>query len=166
MTASRSARRIAAWGAAGLLLAGCGGYVPPAVSYRAAQVSTAWRLPPYADQAKVFGLLMPGTVPAEVLFAPAIRTQPAGPETVTPTSIGPYEALQLAPDAEIRVTAPIDNEPLTDYLAGARVTAAQFAAMYQVSSRRFGPLLDRGHMFELTFNSQGRITLAHQIFSP
>jgi len=166
MTASRSARRIAAWGAAGLLLAGCGGHVPPTVSYRAAQVSTAWRLPPYADQAKVFGLLMPGAVPAEVLFAPAIRTQPAGPETVEPTSIGPYELLQLAPNAEIRVTAPIDNEPLTDYLAGARVTAAQFAAMYQVSSRRFGPLLDRGHMFELTFDSQGKITLAHQIFSP
>jgi hypothetical protein len=166
MTASRSARRIAAWGAAGLLLAGCGGYVPGTVSYRAAQVSTAWRLPPYADQVKVFGLLMPSTGPAEVLFAPAIRTQPAGPETVEPTSIRPYEALQLSPGAEIRVTAPIDNEPLTDYLAGARVTAAQFAAMYQVSSRRYGPLLDRGHMFELTFNSQGRITLAHQIFSP
>src|SRR5260370_13370614 len=109
---------------------------------------------------------MPGPGPAELLSAPAIRPQPAGPETAEPTSIGPYEALQLAPNAEIRVTAPIDNEPLTDYLAGARVTAAQFAAMYQVSSRRFGPLLDRGHMFELTFNSQGRITPAPHIFSP
>lgn len=120
----------------------------------------------FAGRSDVFGLAVPGQTPDEVLFAPARRVQPGGPESVLPADIQPYLSFKLAPGAEIRVTAPIANEGVTDYIRGITVTPERFDALYKESEQRFGPILDRGHMFELWFDGEGRIVRMIHYFSP
>lgn len=120
----------------------------------------------FAGRSDVFGLVVPGPTPGEVFFAPARREQPGGPETVVPADIQPYLAFKLAPGAEIRVTAPIANEGVTDYVKGITVTPERFDALYKESEQRYGPIMDRGHMFELWFDGEGRIVRMIHYFSP
>ncbi len=120
----------------------------------------------YAGRSDVFGLAAPGRDSSSVWFAAARRVQPGGPETVQPADVGPYEALPLAPGAEIRVTAPIAEEGVTDWVRGIQVTPEQFAQLYQAAVRQYGPMIDRGHMFEAWFDGSGRITRLVHYFSP
>jgi hypothetical protein len=122
--------------------------------------------PAYAGRARVFGLVTPGPDPSQVLFAPARRMQPGGPETVYPGDAESYQALPLASDAKIRVTAPIALEALPDYVHGVSVSEQRFPEMYREADERYGPFLDRGHMFDLWFDDQGHIVRMQQIFSP
>jgi hypothetical protein len=122
--------------------------------------------PAYAGRARVFGLVTPGADSGQVLFAPARRIQPGGPETVYPANVEPYQELPLAPNTQIRVTAPIALEDLPDYVQGVKVSAQRFPGLYREADQRYGPFLDRGHMFELWFDDQGCIVRMQQIFSP
>lgn len=120
----------------------------------------------FAGRSRVFGLVMPAGAPGMVLFAPARREQPGGPETVLPADVQPYQEIPLAPGAEIRVTAPIANGGVTDYVRGIQVSPERFSALYRESERRYGSFLDRGHMFELWFDGDGRIIRMIHYFSP
>jgi hypothetical protein len=120
----------------------------------------------YAGRARVFGLVEAGATPAGVLFAPARKVQTGGPETVRPAGVGRYVPLPLAPGAEIRASAPIANEGVTDYVRGIRLTPAQLNDLLRKLSRRLHPLLDRAHMFELWFDARGRIIRMQHYFSP
>ncbi|MGI8332036.1 hypothetical protein ACRYCC_18885 [Actinomadura scrupuli] len=120
----------------------------------------------YAGRAQVFGLVTPGPDTAQVLFAPARRMQPGAPETVYPGDVQPYRPLRVAPDAQIRVTAPIALGDLPDYIRGITVTPERFSQLYREADQRYGPFLDRGHMFEVGFDGTGRVVRMQQIFSP
>jgi hypothetical protein len=85
---------------------------------------------------------------------------------VYPGNVQRYQDLPLAPDAAIRVTAPIVLEDLPDYIQGIKITADRFPGLYQEADHRYGPFLDRGHMFELWFDDRGRIVRMQQIFTP
>jgi hypothetical protein len=120
----------------------------------------------YAGRSNVFGLIAPGQDPSVVRFAPARRDQPGGPETVQPADVGAYRPVSLAPGAQIWVTAPIADQGVTDYIRGIQVTPAQFAAYYRAALQKYGPMVDRGHMFTIAFDGQGRIARMVHYFSP
>jgi hypothetical protein len=122
--------------------------------------------PAYAGRSRVFGLVEAASRPGEVLFAPARKVQPGGPETVRPEGIGRYESLTLAPGAVIRATAPIVEDGVTDWVRGVRLTPEQLTDRLRALSRRSHPLLDRAHMFELSFDGQGRVVRMQHYFSP
>src|SRR3954465_576033 len=77
--------------------------------------------PAYAGRSRVFGLVEAASTPDEVLFAPARKVQPGGPETVRPAGIGRYGPLTIAPGAVIRATAPIVEDGVTDWVRGVRL---------------------------------------------
>jgi hypothetical protein len=120
--------------------------------------------PDYAGRAQVFGLAEAATG-ARVLFAPARRVQPGGPETVRPAGVGRYAPLTFAPGAVIRASAPI-VDGVTDYVRGIRLTPEQLNEGLRKLHRRSHPLLDRAHMFELWFDGRGRIIRMQHYFSP
>ena len=120
----------------------------------------------YANRAKVFGLVDAGATPAGVLFAPARKVQPGGPETVRPAAVGRYVPIPLAPGAVIRASAPIANDGVTDYVRGVRLSPAQLTDLLRKLRQRLHPLLDRAHMFELWFDGRGRIVRMQHYFSP
>jgi hypothetical protein len=120
----------------------------------------------FVGRSRVFGLVAPASEAGLVLFAPARREQPGGPETVLPAGVQPYQEIPLAPGAEIRVTAPIANEGVTDYVRGIQVSPERFSALYHESERRYGTIVDRGHMFELWFDGAGRVIRMIHYFSP
>ena len=122
--------------------------------------------PAYAGRSRVFGLVEAGTSPDRVLFAPARKVQPGGPETVRPGAIGRYAPLTLAPGAVIRASAPIVEDGVTDYVRGVRLTPEQLTDDLRRLRGRSHPLLDRSHMFELWFDGRGRITRMQHYFSP
>jgi hypothetical protein len=121
--------------------------------------------PDYAGRARVFGLAEADTG-SRVLFAPARRVQPAGPETVRPAGVGRYARLTFAPGAVIRASAPIVDDGVTDYVRGVRLTPEQLNEGLRKLRRRSHPLLDRAHMFELWFDGRGRIVRMQHYFSP
>ncbi|GAA0370208.1 hypothetical protein NE235_19645 [Actinoallomurus spadix] len=120
----------------------------------------------YAGRSRVFGLVMAGPKADTVLFAPARKVQPGGPETVRPADVGRYVPLRLAPGAVIRASAPIANDGITDWVRGIRLTPEEFHALMVRLQTRLHPLLDRAHMFELWFDGRGRITRMQHYFSP
>jgi hypothetical protein len=120
----------------------------------------------YAGRSRVFGLVEAGQTADTVLFAPARKVQPGGPETVHPADVGHYLALRLAPGAAIRASAPIANEGVTDWVHGIRLTPEEFHTLLVKLQERLHPLLDRSHMFELWFDGRGRITRMQHYFSP
>jgi hypothetical protein len=122
--------------------------------------------PAYANRARVFGLVAAGTDASHVLFAPAHKVQPGGPETVRPAAVGRYVPLTIAPGAVIRASAPIVDQGVTDYVRGVRLTPEQLGEGLRKLRRRLHPLLDRAHMFELWFDAQGRIVRMQHYFSP
>lgn len=122
--------------------------------------------PAYANRSRVFGLVEAGPSPARVLFAPARKVQSGGPETVRPEAVGRYVPLTIAPGATIRASAPIVDEGVTDYVHGIRLTPEQLTDGLRSLRRRLRPLLDRAHMFELWFDSRGRIVRMQHYFSP
>ena len=122
--------------------------------------------PAYAGRSDVFGLVVPGTDSTTVQFAAARKDQPGGPETVRPADVGPYQPVELAPGAQIQVTAPIAEEGVTDWIRGIQVSPQRFDQLYQAAVQKYGPMPDRGHMFELWFDGQGRITRMVHYFSP
>jgi len=119
-----------------------------------------------APAGKAFAVVRPGAGPDQVLVAPATRRQPAGPETLVPSKVGTPAPLALAPGARIRITAPLYDGELTDWLRGAAVTPRQFADMSQASEHRYGPFPDRARMFDVWLDGQGRVAGMQQIFSP
>ncbi|GAA4601457.1 hypothetical protein GCM10023195_03760 [Actinoallomurus liliacearum] len=121
---------------------------------------------PYADRSRVFGLVMAGPTAEVVLFAPARKVQPGGPETVRPADVGRYVPLRLAPGAVIRASAPIANDGVTDWVRGVRLTPEEFRALLAKLQARLHPLVDRSHMFELWFDGRGRVTRMQHYFSP
>jgi hypothetical protein len=121
--------------------------------------------PDYAGRARVFGLAEADTG-SRVLFAPARRVQPGGPETVRPAGVGRYAPLTFAPGAVIRASAPIVDDGVTDYVRGIRLTPEQLNEGLRKLHRRSHPLLDRAHMFELWFDGRGRIIRMQHYFSP
>jgi hypothetical protein len=160
---------------AALLFAGtrAGGWREPvshSAAYRADRVAASPAPPPagdsYAGRAGVFGLVKPGPDAGQVLFAPAQRVQPGGPETVYPRDVQPYQTLPIALDANIRVTAPIALGDVPDYVQGIAITAERFPQLYREADQRYGPFLDRGHMFEVGFDGSGRIVRMQHIFTP
>jgi hypothetical protein len=122
--------------------------------------------PAYAGRSRVFGLVEAGDGPDHVLFAPARKVRPGGPETVRPASVGRYAPLTIAPGAVIRASAPIVRHGVTDYVRGVRLTPEQLGDDLRDLSRRLRPLLDRAHMFELWFDGRGRIVRMQHYFSP
>lgn len=120
----------------------------------------------YSGRSGVFGLVAPGQDPSVVQFAPARKSQPGGPETVKPVDLGAYRPVALAPGVQIWVTAPIANQGVTDYIRGIQVTRAQFADDYRAALKQYGPMVDRGHMFTISFDDQGRIVRMVHYFSP
>jgi hypothetical protein len=122
--------------------------------------------PAYAGRARVFGLVAAGPSPDRVLFAPARKVQPGGPETVHPGAVGRYTSLALAPGAVIRASAPIVGDGVTDYVRGVRLTPEQLTDDLRRLRGRSQPLPDRSHMFELWFDGQGRIVRMQHYFSP
>lgn len=122
--------------------------------------------PAYANRSRVFGLVAAGTGPDQVLFAPARKIQPGGPETVRPGAVGRYTPLALAPGAVIRASAPIAGDGVTDYVRGVRLTPEQLTEDLRRLRGRSHPLLDRAHMFELWFDGEGRIIRMQHYFSP
>jgi hypothetical protein len=122
--------------------------------------------PAYANRSRVFGLVEAGASSTRVLFAPARKVQPGGPETVRPAGVGRYTPLTIAPGAVIRASAPIVNDGVTDYVRGVRLTPEQLTDGLRKLRRRLHPLLDRAHMFELWFDGQGRIVRMQHYFSP
>lgn len=121
---------------------------------------------PYAGRSRVFGLVDAGPTAGRVLFAPARKVQPGGPETVRPVDVGRYVPLRLAPGAVIRASAPIVNEGVTDYVRGVRLTPERLNEGLRKLRRRLQPMLDRSHMFELWFDDQGRVVRMQHYFSP
>jgi hypothetical protein len=115
---------------------------------------------------KAFAVVRPGSNPDQVMVARATRRQPGGPETVVPAKVGKPAPTALAPGAWIRITAPLYEGELSDWLRGAAVTPRQFAAMSQASEHRYGPFPDRARMFDVWLDAQGRVTGMQQIFSP
>ena len=81
--------------------------------------------PVFAGRSRVFGLVEAGSAPGELLFAPARKVQPGGPETVRPAAIGRYVRLTLAPGVVIRASAPIVENGVTDWVRGVRLTPEQ-----------------------------------------
>jgi hypothetical protein len=122
--------------------------------------------PAFAGRSRVFGLVDAGDGPGRVLFAPARKVQPGGPETVRPAAIGRYLPVPLAPGVVIRASAPIVEEGVTDWVHGVRLTPKQFSDDLRNLHRRSRPLLDRAHMFELWFDGQGRVIRMQHYFSP
>jgi hypothetical protein len=122
--------------------------------------------PAYAGRARVFGLVDAGPSVTRVLFAPARKVQRAGPETVRPAAVGRYAPVALAPGAVIRASAPIVDDGVTDYVRGVRLSPERLDDGLRKLRRRFHPLLDRAHMFELWFDGQGRIVRMQHYFSP
>ncbi|MEV0399394.1 hypothetical protein [Actinoallomurus sp. NPDC050550] len=120
----------------------------------------------YANRSRVFGLVEAGPTADMVLFAPARKVQPGGPETVYPANVGQYVRLRLASGAVIRASAPIANEGVTDWVRGVRLSPQQFHTLLLKLQERLHPLLDRSHMFELWFDAQGRVTRMQHYFSP
>ncbi|MCW2943770.1 MAG: hypothetical protein JWR24_487 [Actinoallomurus sp.] len=120
----------------------------------------------YANRSKVFGLVDAGETATGVLFAPARKVQPGGPETVRPAAVGRYAPLPLAPGVVIRASAPIANDGVTDYVRGVRLTPEQLTELLRKLRQRLHPLLDRAHMFELWFDGRGRIIRMQHYFSP
>jgi hypothetical protein len=120
----------------------------------------------YAGRSRVFGLVEAGTGQGRVLFAPARKVQPGGPETVRPAAVGRYVPLTLAPGAVIRASAPVVEDGVTDYVHGVRLSPEQLNEGLVKLRRRSHPLLDRAHMFELWFDGQGRIVRMQHYFSP
>jgi len=120
----------------------------------------------YAGRSRVFGLVEAGTIRGRVLFAPARKVQPGGPETVRPAAVGRYVPLTLAPGAVIRASAPVVEDGVTDWVRGVRLTPEQLNDGLLELRRRSRPLLDRAHMFELWFDGQGRIARMQHYFSP
>jgi hypothetical protein len=120
----------------------------------------------YVGRSRVFGLVQAGTRPGWVLFAPARKVQPGGPETVRPAAVGRYGPLTLAPGAVIRASAPVVEDGVTDYVHGIRLTPEQLNKGLTTLRRRSHPLLDRAHMFELWFDGRGRIVRMQHHFSP
>jgi hypothetical protein len=120
----------------------------------------------FAGRSRVFGLVDAGSAPGEVLFAPARKVQPGGPETVRPAEIGRYVRLTLAPGVTIRASAPIVEDGVTDWVRGVPLTPRQLTERLRDLHRRSQPLLDRSHMFELWFDGQGRVVRMQHYFSP
>ena len=120
----------------------------------------------YAGRSRVFGLVEAGMSRGRVLFAPARKVQPGGPETVRPAAVGRYVPLTLAPGAVIRASAPVVEDGVTDYVRGVRVTPEQLNDGLLKLRRRSHPLLDRAHMFELWFDGRGRVVRMQHYFSP
>lgn len=120
----------------------------------------------YANRSRVFGLVLAGQTADTVLFAPARKVQPGGPETVHPANVGRYGPVRLAAGAMIRASAPIANDGVTDWVRGIRLTPEDFRALLVKLQARSHPLLDRAHMFELWFDGRGRITRMQHYFSP
>jgi hypothetical protein len=120
----------------------------------------------YANRSRVFGLVLAGPAAETLLFAPARKVQPGGPETVHPADVGRYGPLRLASGAVIRASAPIANDGVTDWVRGIRLTPGEFRALLVKLQARVHPLLDRAHMFELWFDGRGRITRVQHYFSP
>lgn len=119
-----------------------------------------------AGRSRAFGLVEAGASPQYVLFAPARKVQPGGPETVRPAGVGRYAPLRLAPGVVIRASAPVVNEGVTDWVRGIRLTPAQLDQDLRDLQARSHPLLDRAHMFELWFDDRGRIVRMQHYFSP
>jgi hypothetical protein len=119
-----------------------------------------------ADRAHLFGLVAAGETPDTVLFAPARKVQPGGPETVRPADVGPYIPLRLAPGAVIRASAPIANDGVTDWVRGIRLTREEFHTLLVKLQQRSHPLLERAHMFEVWFDGRGRVIRMQHYFSP
>lgn len=122
--------------------------------------------PAYANRSRVFGLVAEGPDAGQVLFAPARKVQPGGPETVHPGAVGRYTPLTIAPGAVIRASAPIVENGVTDYVRGVRLTPERLTEDLRSLRERSHPLLDRAHMFELWFDGAGRITRMQHYFSP
>jgi hypothetical protein len=120
----------------------------------------------YAGRSRVFGLVEAGPSPPHVLFAPARKVQPGGPETVRPADVGRYVTLTLAPGAVIRASAPIVEDGVTDYVRGITLTPQRLNDGLRKLRRRLHPPPDRSHMFELWFDGQGRIVRMQHYFSP
>jgi hypothetical protein len=120
----------------------------------------------YAGRSRVFGLVMAGNGPDDVLFAPARKVRPGGPETVRPAGVGRYIPLEFAPGVVIRASAPIAEDGVTDYVRGIRLSPERFDRLLRALSQRLHPLLDRAHMFELWFDGRGRIVRMQHYFSP
>lgn len=156
------------WGSAGALaaglaliaggLAGCGDQRAP--------VTPMGQVTPVQSARRVFGLVKPADTAGRVMVAPATERQPGGPETLVPVNVRPYAAVPLAPGVRIRVTAPIYDGELTDWLAGTAVTPSRFAMLSRQAERRYGPLPGRARMFRIQLDEQGRVSSLQQIFSP
>ena len=114
----------------------------------------------------IFALVRPGATAGEVLVARATEHQPGGPETLVPVKIQPYRPVRLAAGAVIRITAPYYEGELSDWISGAPVTPAQFAALAHRAEARYGPLPNRARMFRVTLDGQGRVSRMQHIFSP
>jgi hypothetical protein len=113
-----------------------------------------------------FGLVEPGTTAATVAFAAARRSQSGGPETLRAVHVARYRQVRLAPGARLWITVPIYQGQLPDVVRGVQVAAARFATSYRAENARFGPIRDRAHMFDVRFDSRGRIAWIHQYFTP
>jgi hypothetical protein len=122
--------------------------------------------PVFAGRSRVFGLVQAGNSPGELLFAPARKVQPGGPETVRPAGIGRYVRLTLAPGVVIRASAPIVENGVTDWVRGVRLTPEQLIGHLRDLRWRSHPLLDRAHMFDLWFDGRGRVVRMQHYFSP
>ena len=121
--------------------------------------------PDHTGRAPVFGPAEADTG-SRVLFAPARRVQPGGPETVRPAGAGRYAPLTFAPGAVIRASAPIVDDGVTDDVRGVRLTPEQLNEGLRKAHRRLHPLPDRARMFEPWFDGRGRIAGMQHYFSP
>lgn len=120
---------------------------------------------PYAGR-KLFALVDSGATVANVLVAPARKAQTGGPETLRPADVQPYQSMPLTADARIRVTSPIINDGITDYISGVPVSPQRFTDLLRQLHARLHPLADRAHMFDVWFDDKGRITRMQHYFSP
>ena len=119
-----------------------------------------------ASHTTAFAVVNAGSGPGWALVAKATRIQPGGPETVTPVDLQRPADTPIAPGADITITAPLYAGDLEDWLAGAKVTSAEFDRQLREADQRYWPLSDRARMFEVTFDDSGRIVRLHHIFSP
>jgi hypothetical protein len=134
---------------------------------RAAAAPTGGTAPSrYSGRTGVFGLAQPGERPGEVLFAPARRHRPGGPETLRAVAVEPEETLRLAPGAVIRLTMPLAGREPADSVRGIPVTPERFPVLFRAAQERLGALHDRARMFELSFDDRGRIVRMNHHFSP
>jgi hypothetical protein len=113
-----------------------------------------------------FGLVEPGATSTGLLFAAAKRSRQGGPETLRAVDVAPYHPVRLAPGAQLWITVPIYQGSLPDVVKGVQVPPDRFTTLYRAEDSRFGPILDRAHMFDVRFDAKGRIAWIHQIFSP